>query len=71
MSASMLYHTNQITDVQEKKVDYFSEKIVYHVRYSPKMNYARFVNTKNTLRRAQKSDPCGWLPWEIKPHFFR
>jgi len=36
MFTSLLYHTNQITNIQEKNVEYFSEKIVFHVRYQPK-----------------------------------
>lgn len=37
MSISLLYHTNQITNIQEKKsVEYFSDKIVFHVQYIPK-----------------------------------
>ncbi|MBA2726864.1 MAG: ISL3 family transposase [Parachlamydiaceae bacterium] len=35
MSASLLYHTNQITDVQVKNVEYFHEIIVFHVLYEP------------------------------------
>ncbi len=36
MLASVLYHTNQIVDVQVKTVDYFHEKMVFHVLYEPK-----------------------------------
>jgi transposase len=35
MSASMLYHTNQIENVQVKNVEYFSNKIVFEVLYRP------------------------------------
>lgn len=36
MSASLLYHTNQITDIQVENVEYFESKIIYHVLYQPK-----------------------------------
>jgi transposase len=36
MPASMLYHTNQITDIQVEKIDYFESKIIYHAIYQPK-----------------------------------
>lgn len=35
MSASLLYHTNQIENVQVKNVEYFVEKIVFEVCYKP------------------------------------
>jgi transposase len=35
MSTSLLYHTNQITDVQVKNEEYFTEKIVFQVIYEP------------------------------------
>lgn len=35
MPASLLYHTNQITNVQVKSVDYFTDKIVFHALYEP------------------------------------
>lgn len=35
MPASMLYHTNQIDNVQVKNVEYFSDKIVFDVLYKP------------------------------------
>lgn len=33
MPAALLHHTNQVTGVQVKKTEYFSEKIVFHVLY--------------------------------------
>lgn len=36
MPTSMLYHTNQITDVQVKSREFFADKIVFHVFYTPK-----------------------------------
>jgi transposase len=36
MPASMLYHTNQITDIQVENVEYFESKIIYHAIYQPK-----------------------------------
>lgn len=35
MPASMLYHSNQIENVQVKKIEYFSDKIVFEVLYLP------------------------------------
>ena len=36
MSASLLYHTNQITDIQEKNVEYLDSKIVFNVKFQPR-----------------------------------
>jgi len=36
MFASLLYHTNQIIDIQVKNVEYFQDKIIFHVIYKPK-----------------------------------
>lgn len=36
MPASLLYHTNQITDIQVKNVEYFDSKIIYHAIYQQK-----------------------------------
>ena len=36
MLASLLYHTNQITEIQVKNVEYFPSKIVFHVIHEPK-----------------------------------
>ena len=36
MPASMLYHTNQITDIQVKNVEYVESKIIFHAIYQPK-----------------------------------
>lgn len=35
MSASMLYHTNQIEHVQVKNIEYFLDNIVFDVLYVP------------------------------------
>ncbi len=35
MPASLLYHTNQIKDIQVKKVEYFDSKIVFHTIFKP------------------------------------
>lgn len=35
MSASLLYHTNQIENVQVKNIEYLAEKIVFNVVYVP------------------------------------
>src|ERR1700733_1130806 len=35
MSASLLYHTNQIKNVQVKDVEYFSDKVVFNTLFVP------------------------------------
>lgn len=37
MPAFMLYHTNQIADVQVKSREFFADKIIFHVLYTPKI----------------------------------
>lgn len=38
MSASLLYHTNQIEDVQVLKEKYYTDKILFEAVLTPKKN---------------------------------
>lgn len=74
MSASLLYHTNQIEDVQVKNTEYFSEKMVFEVCYKPSMvpcpccgwNESSSKGTKTrTLRMAPLGNKKAFLSVEI------
>lgn len=59
MFASLLYHTNQITDIQVENVAYFESKIVFHAIYQPRsslcpscgFNQHNLDGTKNRILR--------------------
>ena len=78
MPASLLYHTNQITDIQVKNVEYFESKIIYHAIYQPKKSSCptcahSFYNqdgikTRN-LRMAPLADKAAIL--SLKIHRFK
>lgn len=51
MSASLLYHTNQIENIQVKNVEYFPDKIVYEVLYKPSKSLCPCCHfDKNSLK---------------------
>jgi transposase len=78
MPASLLYHTNQITDIQVENVEYFESKIIYHAIYKPKKSSCPFcahslynqdgMKTRN-LRMAPLADKAAIL--SLKIHRFK
>lgn len=64
MFASFLYHTNQITNVQEKSVDYLENKIIFHALYEapkslcPCCGYHEY-SSKGSKRRKLRMAPMG------------
>jgi transposase len=64
MFASLLHHTNQITDVQVKSVDYLENKIVFHALYEapkplcPCCGYHEY-SSKGSKRRKLRMAPMG------------
>jgi len=74
MPASMLYHTNQITDVQVKSREFFADKIVFRVLYTPKMElcpccthgeYSLKGSKIRNLRMAPLGNKAAFLSVEI------
>lgn len=74
MSASMLYHTNQIENVQVKNEKYFLDKIVFEVLYKPvkplcpccQYDKSSLKGIKNrTLRMAPLGNKAAFLSVEI------
>lgn len=74
MPASLLYHTNQIEDVQVKNTEHFSEKIVFQVLYKPSLalcpccgsNESTFKGIKiRNLRMAPLGNKQAFLSVEI------
>ena len=62
----MLYHTNQIKNIQVKDVDYFPDKIVFHVLYEPekilcpRCSYKGFSLKGNKIRKLRIA-PLGMM----------
>jgi transposase len=74
MLASLLYHTNQITDVQVQNVEYFESKIIFHAIYQPKNSscpscaycvYNQDGKKKRSLRMAPLGNKSTFLSLEI------
>ncbi len=70
MLASLLYHTNQITDIQVKNVEYLQDKIIFHVTYKPKKilcpccehaEYSLKGNKTRKIRMAPLGDKSSFL----------
>lgn len=77
MFASLLYHTNQITDIQVKNVEYFDSKIVFHVTFQPKRSSCQTCGSseycldgikKRNLRMAPLGDKASFLSLETHRH---
>ena len=74
MPASMLYHTNQIDNVQVKKVEYFVDRVVFEVIYKPQKphcpcchydkNSSKGVKTRK-LRLAPLGNKMAFISVEI------
>jgi len=77
MPASLLYHTNQISDIQVKNVEYFDSKIVFHASFHPNkpscptcectQHYLDGMKTRN-LRIAPLGNKSSFLSLEIHRH---
>jgi transposase len=74
MFASMLNHTNQITDIQVKNVEYFESKIIFHAIYQPKNSscpccafhtYNQDGMKKKNLRMAPLGNKSAFLSLEL------
>ena len=62
MPASMLYHSNQIENVQVKKVEYFSDKIVFEVLYQPPKSLCPCCLRDEISSKGLKIRTFGWFP---------
>ena len=74
MFASLLYHTNQITNIQEKSTDYFNDKIIFHALYEPSepicpccgyQEYSSKGSKHRKLRMAPLGNKAAFLYLEI------
>ena len=69
MPASLLYHSNQIENIQVKNVEYFSDKIVFEVLYQPiKPLCPCCLHDKNSLK-GSKIRTLRMAPLGIKAAF--
>lgn len=75
MPASILYHTNQIENVQVKKIEHFSDKIVFTVLYQPlrlicpccdHAQHSRKGSKIRLLRMAPLGDKAAFLAVELQ-----
>jgi transposase len=62
MSASLLYHTNQITHIQVKSTEYFQDKIVFNVRYEPKKTLCPCCGYKEYSLKGEKTRTLRMAP---------
>lgn len=69
MLASLLYHTNQIVDVQVKTVDYFHDKVVFHVLYKPSKLFCPCCNHEEHTEKGAKIRKLRMAPFGAKPAF--
>lgn len=60
MSASLLYHTNQIEDVQVLKEEYHTDKILFEAVFTPNKAPALAVTTMVSYRKARKYVSFEW-----------
>jgi transposase len=67
MLASLLYHTNQIENVQVNDVEYFSEKIVFHALYLPKDVACSCCGYTQTALKGKKIRKLRMAPLGSKP----
>lgn len=54
MSASMLYHTNEIEDVQVLKEEYYEDKILFQAVFTPKKPTCSCCNSNMLISKGQK-----------------
>jgi transposase len=69
MSASLLYHTNQIVDVQVKNTEYFHEKIVFHVLYEPNKAPCPWCGSNESSSKGAKTRKLRMAPLGNKVTF--
>lgn len=69
MSASLLYHTNQITEIQEKNIEYFDSKIVFHVVFQPKKSLCPMCGDTKHCLDGKKIRIIRMVPLGDKPSF--
>jgi transposase len=65
----MLYHTNQIVDVQVKTVDYFHDKVVFQALYKPKAISCPCCKGKDRSEKGSKVRNLRMAPMGTKPAF--
>ena len=46
MSVSLLYHTNQVEDVQVNREEYHLDKVIFHVLFTPRQPLCLFLAIK-------------------------
>lgn len=54
MSASFLYHTNQIEDVQVEKEEYQSDKVIFRAIFVPKQSSCPCCDYKDNISKGSK-----------------
>jgi transposase len=69
MPASLLYHTNKITEIQVKNVEYFDSKIVFHVVFKPKKSSCPCCWDTKYILDGKKTRNLRIAPLGNKPSF--
>jgi len=69
MPASLLYHTNQIEDVQVNNVEYHLDKVTFRVLYAPKQPLCPCCGDDENLSKGSKVRKLRMAPLGIKMSF--
>lgn len=62
MSASLLYHTNQIEDVQVEKEDYYADTVIFRAVYVPKQSLCPCCNYEGNISKGSKVRKLRMVP---------
>lgn len=69
MPASLLYHTNQIEDVQVENVEYFADRVIFKVIFVPKQAFCPCCGYKNNISKGSKERKLRMAPLGNKMSF--
>jgi hypothetical protein len=69
MSASLLYHTNQIDDVQVQKEEYHTDKVIFRAIFAPKQSLCPCCGYHDTVSKGSKERKLRMAPLGNKMAF--
>lgn len=69
MSVSMLYHTNQIEDVQVNREEFHPDKVVFHVLFTPRKTICPCCGDNKPFSKGSKNRKLRLPPIGLKMAF--
>lgn len=69
MSASLLYHTNQIEDVQVQNEEYHADKVIFQVLFVPKQQLCPCCGFSDSISKGSKKRKLRMAPLGNKKAF--